>query len=343
MATFARPRLRLIRNVDAGSYLECFLVAAVAAVIGIRFYLELTGYPQIGGHGLHIAHMLWGGLFMVAAIVLLLAFLGSRLQYAAAIVGGLGFGTFIDELGKFITSDNNYFFQPTIAMIYVIFVLLFLGFRMLERRRAYTPEERLANSIDLLRDALLDPLATDKRQRALRLLANSPAEGNVARALRTALQQIGPTAEARPSAMGGLQTRLTSLYQRVLAWPWFHRIIVGGFLLQALISIGAVVSIIVGDPRFTILNPAMDTTDWGDAFGAALATGLVLVGVARLRYSRLAAYYWFKRSILVSIFIVQIFAFYSEQLGAIVGLGVDLVLLAGLDYMIGAERAAEAA
>src|SRR5438105_3470241 len=28
----------------------------------------LSGYPQVGGHGLHIAHMLWGGLLMVLAI-----------------------------------------------------------------------------------------------------------------------------------------------------------------------------------------------------------------------------------------------------------------------------------
>ena len=38
---------------------------------------------------------------------------GQTRQALAAIVGGAGFGTFIDELGKFITSDNDYFFRPT--------------------------------------------------------------------------------------------------------------------------------------------------------------------------------------------------------------------------------------
>ncbi|MGH7908854.1 MAG: hypothetical protein ACRENW_03265, partial [Thermodesulfobacteriota bacterium] len=52
------------RNFDAGNYLENFLVAAVAAVLVIRLFLKMTGYPQIGGSSLHIAHMLWGGLLM---------------------------------------------------------------------------------------------------------------------------------------------------------------------------------------------------------------------------------------------------------------------------------------
>ena len=114
---------RMARDIDGGRWLESFLVSAVVSILGIRFYLEATGYPQIGGHGLHIAHMLWGGLFMVVAIVVLLAFVGKRIQQFGAVVGGIGFGMFIDELGKFITSDNNYFYEPTFALIYVIFIV----------------------------------------------------------------------------------------------------------------------------------------------------------------------------------------------------------------------------
>src|SRR6185369_15433338 len=101
---------------------------------GIRFYLKVTGYPQISPEGFHIAHMLFGGFLMLIALLLVFSFLSRAAVHLAAIIGGLGFGTFIDELGKFITSDNNYFFQPTIAIIYVIFVLLFLLSRALESR-----------------------------------------------------------------------------------------------------------------------------------------------------------------------------------------------------------------
>src|SRR5918994_6609646 len=90
-------RFDVVRNADAGGYLEGFLVSVVAGILAIRLYLDLTGYPRVGGGGLHIAHMLWGGLLMLVAIVMLLAFLGAQSRRLAAVVGGIGFGTFIDE------------------------------------------------------------------------------------------------------------------------------------------------------------------------------------------------------------------------------------------------------
>ena len=99
--------LQIVRNINMTRYLESLLWSAVATVLVIRAFLASTGYPQLGGGGLHIAHMLWGGLLMLVALVLTLALLGHDSKRVAAIIGGIGFGTFIDELGKFITSDNG--------------------------------------------------------------------------------------------------------------------------------------------------------------------------------------------------------------------------------------------
>lgn len=101
-----------LRNRQLNSLLELFLVASVSSVLVIRFVLAASGYPQLGGSSLHIAHMLWGGLLMLVALVFLLAFLGRRIQVLAALLGGLGFGTFLDELGKFITRATNYQTAP---------------------------------------------------------------------------------------------------------------------------------------------------------------------------------------------------------------------------------------
>jgi hypothetical protein len=65
---------RFIRDVDAGDVLEIFLISSIASILAIRAFLQLTGYPQLGGEELHIAHMLWGGLFMLAALILLLSY-----------------------------------------------------------------------------------------------------------------------------------------------------------------------------------------------------------------------------------------------------------------------------
>jgi hypothetical protein len=80
-----------VRNLDAFYYAEVFLVCAVSAILAIRLFLHITGYPQIGGGALHIAHMLWGGLLMLVSIVMLIAFIGRRSELWAAILGGGGF------------------------------------------------------------------------------------------------------------------------------------------------------------------------------------------------------------------------------------------------------------
>jgi hypothetical protein len=135
------------RNVRGRDNLEIFLVAAISSLLLLRFLLYLTGYPQVGGGSLHIAHMLWGGLLMLAAITLTISFLGARVQRLSALLGGIGFGIFIDELGKFITRDNNYFFRPTIGLIYAIFIILFLIFNFLSRTARLTPREYELNAL----------------------------------------------------------------------------------------------------------------------------------------------------------------------------------------------------
>src|SRR3954454_22954840 len=94
----ARPTPRL----EFGSLHETLIIAGVTTVLVIRSELWLTNYPQLGGHGLHIAHLLWGGAGMLVAIVLLVSFISPVVRRVGAILGGIGLGFFIDELGKFV-------------------------------------------------------------------------------------------------------------------------------------------------------------------------------------------------------------------------------------------------
>ena len=93
----------------------------------------------------------------------------------AALIGGIGFGLFIDELGKFITADNDYFFKPAAGVIYVIFILMFLLIRLLARGRALSTDERAANAVYLAIDATHGRLHERERERAIALLAQADA------------------------------------------------------------------------------------------------------------------------------------------------------------------------
>ncbi len=164
-----------MRNTDAPLLFETFLIAAVVSFLGIRAFLAATGYPRVGGGGLHIAHMLWGGLLMIVALGMLFLFLDRSIQRVAAVVAGIGFGTFVDEIGKFITSDNDYFFRPAVALIYVIFVALFLVARALTVSRRPSPTDALANALDLLEEHLGRTIEPDDRGRIAALLRQAPA------------------------------------------------------------------------------------------------------------------------------------------------------------------------
>lgn len=103
--------------------LDTFVLSGVITILLTRAFLAFTGYPQIGSDSLHVAHVLYGGAILVIAFLFLLLSNKPNL-HVIALFGGIGFGLFIDEIGKFLTQDNDYFYQPTIGIIYISFLLI---------------------------------------------------------------------------------------------------------------------------------------------------------------------------------------------------------------------------
>lgn len=323
-----------VRSVSGWTYLEGFLAAAVAAVLIIRSFLGITGFPKIGGHGLHIAHLLWGGAFMLAAMVLLLTILGHRVKHGAAILGGIGFGTFIDELGKFITSDNNYFFKPAIALIYVIFVVLFLLFRQIENWSELSSDALLANAAEVVVSGLSGGATRSEIRQGLALLDRSGASGATAEGIRQALVSLSYQPESR-SLFSRIEDFARHLFDWLVAHRGFARAILFLFLAHA--TVFAVVAFALSF-QIGLLDLLRDTdrsvSATGDLLTSLISSACIIVGALRWHWSRLAAYRWFKRGILVSILLAQVFLFYASQLAALGGLAIDLFLLLALNQLI---------
>lgn len=341
-----------LRSFEAGDRLETFLVAAIAAIVGIRAFLKLTGYPALGPGGLHIAHVLWGGFLMLAALALLLIFLDRTSANRAAVIGGIGFGTFLDEMGKFVTRDNDYFFEPAVAMIYAIFVLLFLGLRALQSRNHFTPAEYRANALRQIEDARLG-LDRERRARVLDFLERADPFDPLVIALRAAVGESPPAALPKEGWVARMRRRTRAWYRRLTQRPEFARVAMGFFLGLLAVRLAMLFTAIFGgaSARAALLEgrvaewvaartAGLSFFDWAEIASALLAGVITLWGVALLRRSRLRAFRAFKRSTEVSIFLTQVFTFYREQFSALVVLAINIGIFAALQYAIEREETA---
>ena len=142
------PDRSAVRRLRAERYLRHTLICFAATVITVRLALAATGYPRLGGGELHIAHVLWGGLFLFAAALSPLLFANRWALEASAVLAGIGVGLFIDEVGKFITQSNDYFFPPAAPIIYAAFLLTLLLYLRARNEPARTVRHDLYAALD---------------------------------------------------------------------------------------------------------------------------------------------------------------------------------------------------
>lgn len=342
-----RPLRRTPRSADMGRLQDTFLIAAVTMIIVIRLQLWATDYPALGGGRLHIAHLLWGGVFMVLTIGMLLSFVGRSLRVPAAILGGIGFGFFIDELGKFITKDNDYFFKPTAAIIYVVFLLLYALTRWMQRRARLTPDERVANAIDLLVGAG-GRLMTHGDQRRARDLLTGLDDVPLVPPLRRLIDEVPAVAESEPSRVQRLATRIRERYFVLIERPWFQWLLVWGFgIWAALIMFQVAVLALAGGLRLGDVQAGFEVdglghlslvniASWASSVVAAL---LAVVGIRAIRRGdRVGGYRWLARSLMVEIFVTQVFVFAESSFSGITVMLWSILLLVTVRVMIGAEE-----
>jgi hypothetical protein len=376
-----------LRRFEAGALLEIFLVAAISAVLTIRFVLGVTGYPKLGGSNLHVSHMVFGGVGMLIAIVILLVGLSRLSAQVAAIIGGFGFGAFIDELGKALTNDNNYFFRPAIAIIYLVFALLTMAFRALGRQARPSSDAYLVNALELTKEAVIRDLDADEKRHALESLRRCDQRDPRVLAVKTMLQEIeavpagtaGPLVRVKHSLADGYRhlvmrghlapalvtvfvaTTVIGLVQMLTRFEDAYGLVLTALVLAlamgaiyragarartwrgvvAVIGLGGILAALLvliwrSPPDFNL--GGVSFAEWGGIVSSLCSAILVIIGMARLRFSRLAAYQMFERALLVAIFVTEVFAFYREQLAAIAGLAFNVLILVTVRYMMIEEQ-----
>ncbi|HYL39725.1 MAG TPA: hypothetical protein VET90_00290 [Candidatus Binatus sp.] len=330
-------RNRPLRASDFPALAETFLVAGVAAVLGIRAFLTAAGFPQIGGAGLHIAHLLWGGALMLAGILLLIAYVDRRVEHLAVVLAGLGFGAFIDEVGKFVTSDNDYFFRPAVALIYIVFVGLFLVARALAGTRALTEREALANALAQLAGSLGKGLDRDDATRIRHLLTAAGSSRLVSDLRAVVDRTAAPNDDELVDRAAGFAR---AAYERLVGDRRFE---LGVLLAVAVYAVVAVLTGILATTRAgSVPSAGLDLPTASQAVSSIVGAALVLRGALLIRTERLQAYRWLARGLLVWILVTQVFLFYTSQLAGIGGLAFDLGAYVTVRYAIGRERLAAA-
>lgn len=149
-----------VKREGAEDFLLLSLISFGASVMFTRLFLNLTNFPQIGNSEFHVAHVLWGGLILFAAALFPLIFANRWALSTCAVLSGLGVGLFIDEVGKFITQSNNYFYPPAAPIIYAFFLITVLVYMRVRRPKKRSPRDEMYRSLSILTEVLdsdLDP------------------------------------------------------------------------------------------------------------------------------------------------------------------------------------------
>lgn len=317
------------RAFTAGVHLDVFFVCAAVGVIFNRVFLILTGYPQIGNATLHISHAIWGALAMMAALALYLAFLSPTLRGFIAVLGGFGFGWFVDELGKFISRDTDYLFKPALAVIYCVFIGMFFWFRHLVSR-PYDADDAVINALNALQAARLGALRASDRTLALDRLA---ALGDGSPMTREVRDLLVATPASPPLASSRVERWLAAAHRAYVRWTatrWFVPFVT---TLFGLIAVSVLVSALTnrtadGDFAFS---------SWVATAAGGVYTVLILIGGVLLPRDRARAFRWFDRAVLVWILVIQVFLYDRNQFGATLGLLTALAVWALLRSAMAVE------
>jgi hypothetical protein len=318
---------------------EAFIIIAIATILITRLYLKLTGYPQVGGGDLHIAHSLYGGALMVVALLIGWLLLGVGARVLGIVLGGVGLGLFLDEVGKFVTKDNDYFYGPAAEIMFIFVVIVLVGTRVVRDIRPLTAQECLASATAIAADGLARGLADHERHLALGLLERARAQGaDVATTdqIRALLVCAAPASDH----LHGLQRLVSRLIPGFLRSPRLVPVVGWLMVLAAVAGVFFEALGVWFGGYFYRDNVTFDIAGI-DAASAALLVSAVLTVVialpamiARGRTNSTWPLRWLHNAALIFTFLNALVNFATEGFATLINLAVGLLCLATLTYQL---------
>ena len=341
------PRVRTpVRREGAQTYLLLTLIAFGVSVALTRLVLQLSGYPQLATGELHIAHVLWGGLLLFAASLLPLVLANRWVYMAGALLAGVGVGLFIDEVGKFITRSNDYFYPAAAPIVYVFFVLTVLMYLQVRRPGRKDSRGELYAALDELEEVLdrdFEPMERRALEARLSAVAQDREQPDIARLASALLRFLHANsvheAQETPDLLERLQRRLDVMEAEWLTRPRLRLLLALGWGSLAAYMIWAALEdlrFLVGEGSLSaawdrlpgVLRTA-DSEPWNAllqaAVGVLLVVALAALIIGRERLAQRIATY----ALLLALAVVNLFVFFYDQFSTILPATLELLLMIG--------------
>jgi hypothetical protein len=330
---------RPVRRPRADTYLLITLLSFALSISLTRLFLELTGYPQIGGGTLHISHVLWGGLLLFIAAMLPLILANRWVYWVTALLAGIGIGLFIDEVGKFITQSYDYFYPPAAPIVYAFFLICVLIYLQINRPQPRQARAEMYAALETFEDLLdrdLDPRERAEIERRLKFVIEQGDDPDLARFANQLMDYFKfdriYLAPIPPYRLERFAERLSELEARYLVQRRLRTVLVVGLGLLGLAStIFPAISIL--DQLFSVGLHGFVNQYWFISLllvqmvtGTGLIYAAVLLATNREQPGIRIAYI----TLLIYLTMVNLFLFYYYQFSTILAAGVQFILLLGV-------------
>lgn len=334
----------LTRNFLGQGHAESFLFIAIATILLTRLYLKLTGYPQVGGGNLHIAHTLYGELLMMLALLVGWLLLGKGARTLAVVLGGIGFGLVLDEVGKFVTKDNDYFYGPSAEIMYVLVVVVLVSTRALRAVRPLSAHEYLASASVIAADGVARGLSEQQREIGLRLVEHAHRGGAAAEDVEH-VRGLLQSARTASDHLHAVRSWLRQLIPAFVESPWLARLIGWVIVAAALGSLSYHwLGVALGgyfyhdfyddrSVRIDLAGTSVGTTIL--MIGAVLTLAMALpAAIALRRTDRIWPLHWLRDAALLFTLVSALVHFATEGFAALINLSIGLLAMAILSYQL---------